>query len=300
MNKLKANYKSKNIEIGYNKQYSATTPKIHYILSNYVIKCNIAKCVYGICNKKNNLVIPNSVKYINLQIIEYYNFETVNNLKCAGQNGKNEIIHEYFLTHNSKQKYICHCDTRNIIFLHSFYNRHGGKLKNIFLFENLCYFILDRNNVKPYNSKNIVIFKNVKKIMLTVLPYRIKSIMMFRNIHNVYFGCCGEIKMTISRNVNILCFGHGYPLLKKNKPMVNNVLVIYFFRECDDNALKCNFTYITKLVIFNDKFVIKNNFTVGTTRILGMRNHKKSLIGRSLMKTSNETLIKYVDYIFLF
>ncbi len=228
MDELKANYKSKNIVIVSDRLSYYIVPKIFFILSNYVTHYNIQ--IYNDCIKKN-LVIPNGIKYINMQIILYYHFVTTNNIKCVVRNYKNEIVYEYFPKINSYKKYNRCCNTKNIIFLHSFYNKYDMKLKNIFLFENLHYFVWYHDNIKSYNSKNVVVFKNVKKIILIELSsYHIKNIMMFRNIYSACFDGCNKINKNRMHNVmDLVGLINNYFVLKKNKSVINNILTITFF-----------------------------------------------------------------------
>ncbi len=303
MNNLKANYTCTNIKF---KQIHHSH-KIYFIFSNYTKKiCGNATYVQYDKTPKN-IVIPNSVQYIDDTLIcKTFNFKVTNKLKSYmyfNNLNKNKTTFEYLLNHNSSRQKKYYYNMTNIIFQHMMVVVYNEKqYKNIFLFENIHSFRLC-DNMSAFNRKNIVVFKNVKIIELLYVHRNVKNLLILRNIYDLYLGTC-SIKNTFDAsvlcNVFIIDIESNDNIVNINKLTINNTFIIESFQKEDDDNLKFNFMYITKLIIDNAN-ILQHINTTGTVRILCLAKHNYNQITnktktKTKNKTTNKTTNKYVDH----
>ncbi len=288
MNILKKNYKSVYVDL----KQTHSKNKMYFILSNYSKKIN---ALYHPFRNKKSIIIPNSTRYMHY-FIDHNKFNIVitNNLKGYSQNVNKPIVFEYKYEHNSSRKRNYFNNMLNIIFQHSmFFDRIEKKFKNIFIFENIHNFkFFSEDDIGICNNKNIIIFKNMKKIKVLIEQCNLR---ILRNTYNLYI-CLFDVgnntmfDISVLHNTFKLYISHDNNLLNVSKLTTNHTLIVDNLEKNNIRNLKYNFMYITKLIIYNDdiknifKYII---FTGKTVRILGT--------DRCNGKKCND---KYIDYLF--
>lgn len=309
MSDLKSNYKQKHIM--FYKHHNNI--RLHFIISNYTHE--VSTEFIGIL-KQINVIIPNSVKYVNKRTVEhnYFNFEQTNNLKCYENDSYENInngdtyVFEYCIKHKKNH----HGNFQNIIFRNSLLCINNDvNLKNIFLLENLKilkikYYeqhlkknIVHNNNnsniINICDNKKIIIFKNTNTLHIIECLVDINNLMMLRNIYKLFLRICNlpnhvDLDVSVLCNVHKILFESCHHLLKINKLTKNKILIIYDFSKYENNKLKFSCMYFTKLLI-NNIDPLKKNIKTGTVRILCLFKHNETL---------NKTTNKYVDYLLKF
>jgi len=296
MDNLKKNYKHE--YIAFSEVGSINIPRVnipHIIISNYTKK------IYCYCFlshvKKRNIVVPNGVKCVSGGIItNNYIFETTNNLKSYETHKNVKIFTDCFLKHNTHKTKNKYCSILNVIFQHSLFLGIVKRLANIFLFENIHSFVTYTNTDIICHHKNIIIFKNAKKIMLNILHKSVKNLTVCRNIYYLFvcIKCNTNVNVNMYELCNVFLINICYCNKQMNIPkltMIQHTLKLFFTSNTENN-LKYNFTYITKINIVNIHsltkiLTTKTLNTIGTVRILHVNNCSNNILNKC----------KYADYI---
>ncbi len=256
MDELKANYKNKHIVVS---NQNNNIKKLR-ILSNYTQKYeNILKYIHF------HIIVPNSVKYINIHNYKSFIFEPTNNSlnhsKTTGEGINKEFEHE--IDHDYLRKQFYNCMNRpNIIFRH-FLSHNCKFFKNIFLLENI--FAIYMNYPTNINAcKKCIILKNFKKILILARDitekYDGEILIIFRNVFNIHLSFVKKHDILLLCNVytiNIYYYTDNSSKLTINKLLKNNTLHIFYFHYSNSHL-----THIAKLVYsYYEEYycAVKNN-----------------------------------------
>ncbi len=297
MDNLKTNYKCAHI-IFKKKSYHVNIQHTQYsIISNYTKK--ISGYYFSQYTKKKNIVIPNSVKYVcDGTIKSSYIFEITNNLKSY-ETHESKVFTDYFLEYNTyKTENKCR-SILNIIFQHSLLLDIVEWTTNIFLFENIHSFITYTDTNILCHHKNIIIFKNAKKIILNTWHKSIKNLTACRNIYYLYVDIMhNNIDVCKLCNVFLISIDIGHYSKQKiaiSKLVMTQHTLKLMFSSTHENYYEYNFTCVTKIIILNIQsslniLTTKTLNTIGTVHMLHIHCCCDNILNK----------YKYVDYISIY
>jgi len=315
MEQLKKIYKNKHIATNY---YLHPEQRI---LSNYTTTVNVDN-INIIRKHIVNIILPNSILLIIFEeqrqiLIENYCFciQPSNKLKICDNNFKfNKLCCTYKYPY-TKCKKISNIIT-NIIFQHSIiFEQCMFQTKNIFLIENISnnnIFYLN-DNYLSMNYLKIIIFKNIKIIMLFIRSPRVyNKLLLLRNTRILHIKGNYSYDNLYDFNFNKLC--NTYKLwityckdfiFTKTNMNTNNIIKNYILNidNCYDHcswyyANKYNFDCLYFYYIV--KYVVKLNLhKFNAYKFTDSMNTVRILQTTSTKYNENTLLYKYIDFILL-